>query len=186
MKKLLIAFLATAAALATAPYASAGPITGAVTIFGFDSWHAEKGSCSGLCFTNPGLGVGSGTLAAIDGGVTLANFSLSGNNAGDGVKLFSGADGISLTIKSDTIVSDTKNFLNITGTGWLTENGDTGELVDWSLTSTNTGAVSFTIDADGTPEPSTLLLLGTGLLGLAFVISRKSKSKPVSQLKLSM
>jgi hypothetical protein len=181
MKKFSIAFLALAAALAFTPRASADPITGTITIFGLDSY-----SLTNITFTNPGIVEGAGSLAAADGLATMENFSFAGvSPTAVGTVLFSASDGITLTIATYNVVSDilpsvgpppVDGFLNIEGAGWLTQTGYTNDYVDWSLTSTATGAVSFTIDAAATPEPSSLFLLGTGLLGLAFLVFRKSNS----------
>jgi hypothetical protein len=69
-------------------------------------------------------------------------------------------------------------FLNLSGTGELSETGYDNTAATFSLTSTTTGTTSFTVDAtvpSAVPEPSSLLLIGTGLLGLAFALFRKNR-----------
>jgi hypothetical protein len=70
------------------------------------------------------------------------------------------------------IVSTGENNL-ATGTGTIVDDGQIYQAT-WSASTATNGIESFTFDATPTPEPSTLLLLGTGLLGLAFALFRKN------------
>ncbi len=78
--------------------------------------------------------------------------------------------------------------MTLSALGALTYNGDTiGDMtVDWAGVEIGDWNIDDSIGADAefdsftvpapVPEPSSLLLLGTGLLGLAFVAFRKAKS----------
>jgi hypothetical protein len=180
MKKFAFTLLALATVLAITPCAKADPIiTGSIGVGGSsDTW-----TSSSITFDNTlgdakvvDSGSTTGSLTAvINDDVTFDTNPLKFATA-DGTEMFSTGDGVTLTIVSITKDFDSSLGLLLNGTGWLTQDGHTTTLVDWSLSSTKTGdSTTFGVDAStgNVPEPSSLLLLGTGLLGLAIVLYRK-------------
>lgn len=185
MNKVVLAFLATAAALAITPAAiadtysytfTAGSLTATGTL-NVDSLGGGEDGILGGTITITGGGVISGT------GVILADPNSPGTeytfqNPG----LYSG--GANYTID---------NLFFPGGAPQLDDDGFAYELNDgiygniWGNSPNNyqivsvDSAESVYFDESGgnfatTPEPGTLLLLGTGLLGLAFVAFRKVKT----------
>jgi hypothetical protein len=184
MKKISITLLALATATVLAPAAMAGTITGSLGVNGAsDTWTLPTPT-STLTFSNK---TGSATVSAfstsgsltsvVGDDVTFVTNPLTLSAAGaDGKELFSTGDGVTFTISTLDVVLDSKSFLDLSGIGWLTQAGDAPVEAYWSFSSTKSGGTTFGIDINPVPEPSDLLMLGTGLLGLAFVAFRKSKS----------
>jgi PEP-CTERM motif len=190
MSKFTFASLALAAALAITPSASATSITGSIALAGLVGGYTTSTITfdhNGIVLGGTGsLGLTSG-LAAMDGG-TYPNVLNLNSAIGDVLFATSGADAVTFTIQS--LVFDTKlGDLDVNGTGLFTETGYAPTEGTFDLSTSRSGA-SITFDADAsanvTPEPSSLLLLGTGLLGLAIIAFRKAKSSSGGLMALGM
>ena len=164
MKKLLLAVLAAATALAIAPAASASPITGMLNITGNDT--VSGGVITFVTATVNPSPFTSGSFLPLVGSIVPMN-SLSMTSTPP-ISLF-GANSFGLQFVFASYLDVLNNgSYNITGTGTMSLNGFDPTPYSFAISTQNSSLSSFSATAI-TPEPSSLLLLGTGLFGLALL-----------------
>jgi hypothetical protein len=192
MKKLSLTVLALAAVLAISPAAKASTyVNGTIDIStGNDFW-----SATGLSFTNL-----TGSSAALDATgnlsvipnftpVTIGYTPLTFGTPVTPPLSFtftSGANTGVFTINSVWAVTANATYLSLAGTGTIDLTGYTqtyaiftagGSDSNNNYGGTGSSGIGFNVTANPAPEPSSLLLFGSGLLGLAGMVRRKVLSR---------
>ena len=180
-KRVALGTLLLATAFAMVPSARATSVSGSAALAGVNTY-----TLSSVTFDGPGVVFKStGSLATgIPGAPVMSTVTMDPSvdfATADGIQLFTNGV-VTMTINTWNVLTDTAVFLNIEGTAVLTQTGFSPLDYDYTLTSTTVGtSTTYALALDPIPEPGTLFLVGSGLLGLAALLFRRAK-KPTSTL----
>ena len=191
MKHLTLALVLVGAMMALAAEAHATPITGGISFSGFanPAGGSDWSTATGVDFLNPALaGSGTGSYASVVlAAATFTNFTYDPGLSPSPVHLWTFINlGLTYSFDLATLTNVTKagsgtaSSVVVDGGGTLHITGldDTaGNFVFSGNGASNSFSFSASDGASAVPEPASLFLLGTGLLGIAVLVQRQPKRR---------
>lgn len=195
MKHLTLSLVLVGAMMALASEAQATSITGGISFSGFagPTGGSDWSTATGVAFTNPALaGSGTGSYAGVLAFATFNNFTYDPGLSPSPVELWTfnywGKTYSFELSELDSVVkagNASASSVVVSGSGTLHITGfdDTaGTFVFSGNGANNSFSFSASDGASATvPEPASVFLLGTGMLGIAALAQRRSKSQKMQR-----